>query len=159
GRGLPWREDESNTSEAFARSRVRARLVPALKEVHPGAEENVLALIELLRDEAEVLDALVGEILSGAHSISLPRLRALPAALRRLVVQRLADDAAGRPAAGAGRRADELAALSDRGTSELDVGAGVRAVAEYGTLRFERLADPIPQAPPPVRLSIPGVVE
>ena len=32
-RGLEWREDESNSAEAFARSRVRGRLVPALQEM------------------------------------------------------------------------------------------------------------------------------
>jgi tRNA(Ile)-lysidine synthase len=160
-RGLEWREDESNSTAAFARNRVRARLVPALKEIHPGAEDNVLALIELLRDEAELLDSLVDEALGAAHSIPLGRLRELPVPLRRLIVQRLADDAAGGLAPGVGRRADEIAALSDRGTSELDVGAGVRAVVEYGTLRFERRAhgQAAPPASQPVRLEIPGVVE
>jgi tRNA(Ile)-lysidine synthase len=158
-RGLTWREDESNRSAAFARNRVRAGMVPALREVHPAAEDNVLALIELLRDEAEVLDALVGQTLSGAASISVARLRALPIALRRLVVQRLADDAAGEPAPGAGRRADEIAALDDRGTSELDIGGGVRVVAEYGIVRFERRRRGAVVSPEPVRLPIPGVVE
>src|SRR5205823_5177912 len=62
-RGLAWREDESNSSNAFARSRVRHGLVPALKDVHPGAERNVLALIEVLRDEGAVLDSIVEEAL------------------------------------------------------------------------------------------------
>jgi tRNA(Ile)-lysidine synthase len=158
-RGLPWREDESNSSDAFARSRLRARLVPALKEVHPGAEDNVLALIELLRDEAEVLDMLVDETLDGAASISLERLRSLPPALRRLVVQRLADEAAGGTAPGAGRRADEVATLSPRGSAELDLGGGVRAVAEYGTVRFERAGRAGVATFDPVRLPIPGAVE
>ena len=161
-RGLGWREDESNSADAFARSRVRARLVPALREIHPGAEGNVLAVLELLRDEAVVLDAVVAEVLNGRSEIRLPRLRELPDALRRLVVQRLADDVAGTLVPGAGRRADEVAALSDRGTVELDIGGGVRAVAEYGRLRFELgrpgAAGETP-APAPVRLTIPGAVE
>jgi tRNA(Ile)-lysidine synthase len=158
-RGLRWREDESNSSDAFARSRVRARLVPALREIHPGAEENVLALVELLRDEAEVLDAAVDATLAGARSIALERLRALPAALRRLVVQRLADDAAGAPAPSAARRADDIAAMRSEGTAELDVGGGVRAAAEYGIVRFERAARRGVPPPHAVLLPIPGVVE
>jgi tRNA(Ile)-lysidine synthase len=157
-RELTWREDESNASGAYARNRVRGGLLPALSEVHPGALGNVLALSDVLRDEAEVLDALVDEVLDGEGSLSLRTLRGLPGALRRLVVQRLADEAAGRVAAGVGRRADEVAALSDRGTAMLDVGQGLRAVVEYGRLRFERLDRPAAPSPEPVLLGIPGSV-
>ena len=156
-RGLGWREDESNSSSAYARNRVRSGLLPALIAVHPGALDNVLAASEVLRDEAEVLDAVVEEVLDGRSRVSLAALRELPRAVRRLVVQRLADVAAGGRAPGAGRRADLVAGLSDRGTAMLDIGCGLRAVAEYGELRIERLlSDPAP--PAPVRLPIPGSV-
>ena len=134
-RGLAWREDESNQSDAYARARIRARLVPALREVHPAAEENVLALSATLRDEAEVLDGLVDQALGGGSEIELQALRELPPAIRRLVVQRLADLAAGRPAPGTARRADELAALGR--DAALDLPHGVRAVVKRGVLRFE----------------------
>src|SRR5882757_1529013 len=61
----------------------------------------------------------------------------LPRPLRRLVLQRLADAAAGRPVAGAARFADQVAGLS-RGGSRLDLGDGVQAVLESGVLRAER---------------------
>ena len=157
-RGLTWREDESNDSSAFARSRVRAGLAPALRAIHPAAEENVLALAEVLRDEAAALDAIADAVLAGGHQITLARLRELPVALRRLVIQRLADDTAGGLAPGAGRRADEVAALSDAGTAELDLGRGAVALAEYGMLRFERRTEAQPP-PETVRLTIPGSVE
>ncbi len=137
-RGLTWREDETNASSAFARGRVRHGLVPALQAIHPAAAQNVMALAEVLADEAAVIDALVDEVLAGRDEIELTRLRALAPALRRLVVQRLADGAAGGPAPGAARRADEVAALSDHGTAALDLPFGVRAVAERGILRFVR---------------------
>jgi tRNA(Ile)-lysidine synthase len=142
-RGLSWREDESNDSLAYARARVRHQLIPALREIHPAAERNVLALAQTLRLEAEVLDRLVDEILGGTPSVELARLRALPPALSRLVLQRLADQAAGNPAAGIARRAEEILALSAHGQAELHVGAGLRAVCERGRLRFERLPAPI----------------
>lgn len=132
-RGLGWREDESNLSPVYARGRVRERLVPALRDIHPAAQENVLALTEVLREEAEVLDELVQAALGGAEEIALERLRELPGALRRLVVQRLADAAVGRPAPGAARRADEVAALADH--AALDLPHGVRAVVRRGVLR------------------------
>ena len=68
-------------------------------------------------------------------AISLERLGELPPALRRLVVQQLADRAAGRPVAGAARHAEEVAALRRTGTAMLDLGSGVRAVVERGVLR------------------------
>jgi tRNA(Ile)-lysidine synthase len=154
-RGLAWREDETNESDAFARGRVRRGLTEALLAVHPGAHDNVLALAEVLRDEAAVLDWLVEDVLSGARAIELARLRELPVAVQRLVVQRLADEAAGGLAPGAARRAEEIGRLSDAGTAMLDIGNGVRAVAEYGQLRFEPLEEP-ETVPAPVRLAIPG---
>jgi tRNA(Ile)-lysidine synthase len=135
-RGLSWREDETNLSEVYARGRVRARLAPALEAIHPAAIENVLALAEILRDEAEVLDALVEQVLEGRDEIELARLRGLAPALQRLVVQRLADGAAGRPAPGTARRAHEVVAMGDN--AELHLPHGVRAVSERGTVRFER---------------------
>jgi tRNA(Ile)-lysidine synthase len=156
-RGLRWREDESNASDAYARNRIRATLVPALEDVHPAAVDNVLAVAQILRDEADVLDALIDEVLGARPTIALERLRAIEPALRRLVVQRLADEAAGGFAPGTGGRADEIVGLSDRGTALLDVGNGLRAVVEYGELRFERLGSE-PRPPTPVRLAIPGTV-
>jgi tRNA(Ile)-lysidine synthase len=136
-RGLSWREDESNVSDAYARARVRGRLVPALREIHPAAEENVLALAAVLRDEAEVLDALVEQVVGGDRGdegVQLEFLRAQPIALARLAVQRLADRAVGRPAPGTARRVQEILALED---GALDLPHGVRAVARRGRLRFE----------------------
>jgi tRNA(Ile)-lysidine synthase len=135
--GLAWREDESNAGDTFARGRVRHGLVPALRAIHPAAEENLLAVVEILRDEAAVLDELVDGVLGGSRRVEVSHLRALPVALRRLVVQRRADAVAGGPAPGAARRADELAALPEHGTAALDLPHGVRAIAERGILRFE----------------------
>jgi tRNA(Ile)-lysidine synthase len=142
-RDLPWRDDPTNAETGYARNKVRHLLVPALAEIHPAAASNVLRTAELLRDEAEVLDALVDAELGGANgsdrsTIELERLAALPGALRRLVVQRLADRAAGRPVPGAANHADEVAALRRTGTAMLDLGGGTRAVVERGILHAER---------------------
>jgi hypothetical protein len=98
----------------------------------------VLTLAELLRGEAEVLDELVGDVLAGANEVPLARLRLLNPALARLVVQQLADAAAGGPAPGAARRLEELLSLPDDGTAALDLPHGVRAIAQRGELRFVR---------------------
>ncbi|MFL5899695.1 MAG: tRNA lysidine(34) synthetase TilS [Solirubrobacterales bacterium] len=141
-RRLRWRDDPTNAEAGYARNRVRHRLAPALAEIHPAAARNVLRTAELLRDEAEVLDALLDAELGGSNgsgaTIELDRLAELPPALRRLVVQRLADRAAGRPVPGAANHADEVAALRRTGTAMLDLGGGVRAVATRGVLHAER---------------------
>jgi tRNA(Ile)-lysidine synthase len=143
-RGLEWRDDPTNAEGEYARNRVRHRLAPALAEIHPAAARNVLRTAELLRDEAEVLDSIVDAELGGGNgsdrgkTIELERLAALPAPLRRLVVQRLADGAAGRPVPGAANHADEVTALRRTGRAMLDLGGGVRAVVERGMLHAER---------------------
>jgi tRNA(Ile)-lysidine synthase len=141
-RGLEWRDDPSNATGSYARNRVRHGLAAALAEVHPAAARNVLRTADLLRDEAEVLDSLVDSELGANGSergtIELSRLAELPPALRRLVVQRLADRAAGRPVPGAANHADQVAGLRRTGTAMLDLGGGVRAVVKRGVLRTER---------------------
>jgi tRNA(Ile)-lysidine synthase len=141
-RGLRWRDDETNESDAYARNRIRRELVPALERAHPAAQANVLALAEILRGEGDVLEELVESVLGGRLEIPVARLRELAPALRRLVVQRLADEAAGAPAAGVARRADEIASLSEYGTASLDLPHGVRATARDGVVRFGRTPRP-----------------
>jgi len=141
-RGLPWRDDPTNASPAFARNRTRHELLPALRGLHPAAEANVLRTLAILRDEAPVLDA------------------AVDAALARLCLQRLADEAdgGGRGPAVGPRAAEILALGSAGGSASLDLGGGLRAVAEYGRLRFARGAPGVGTAPPapPARLELPG---
>jgi tRNA(Ile)-lysidine synthase len=133
-RGLAWREDAGNESPEFARNRLRAELLPALRSLHPAAEANVLRTLALLRDEAAVLDAVVDSALAEAGDPpALAALRALPEALRRLTLQRLADRSAGGQAPAIGHRASEVLALREGGA--LDVGGGLRAEVR-GALRF-----------------------
>jgi tRNA(Ile)-lysidine synthase len=151
-RGLSWREDESNDDERYARARVRHGLLEALRAVHPGAEANVLRTAALLREETRLLDGLVAEELSGAGGIALERLEALPAALARMVVVRLAEDAAGTYVPQAGDRVAEILALGRRGgRAELHVGGLAGAVIEDGMLRMVRLParSGAPAEPPP----------
>jgi len=137
-RGLRWRDDESNESSAYARNRIRRELVPALERVHPAAQENLLALAAVLRDEADVLDAVAQTALDGREDIELARLRELAPAVRRLVVQRLADAVIDGPAAGVARRADEVAQLREGG--ELHLPQGISARVRGGVLTLGRTA-------------------
>ena len=111
----------------------------ALRELHPAAERNVVRTAQQLRDEAEVLDAVVADVLGGEDRIELARLRELAPALRRLIARRLAEDATGRLVPAAAERVDELLALADHARAELHLEGPTRAVIEHGTLRFEPL--------------------
>jgi tRNA(Ile)-lysidine synthase len=149
-RGLEWREDPSNADRRFARARVRHDLLEALRTIGPAAERTIAETARQLREEAELLDATVSEALEelgGGPAVSLAALREQPPALRRLVLRRLAGD---RPVP------DSILELDDRGTKTLDLGDGLRAVAEYGTLRFTRAREEA--VPEPVELSVPGRV-
>jgi tRNA(Ile)-lysidine synthase len=159
GRGLEWREDPSNADRRFARARVRHDVLDALRELSPAVERTIAETARQLRDEADVLDATVGDALKelgGGPAIALDTLREHPRALQRLVLRALAEQAAGDPGPRAlsPREADEILALGGRGTKSLDLGGGLRAIAEYGTLRFTRSADAEP--PAPVELAVPG---
>ena len=94
----------------------------------------------MLRDEGEVLDELVDEVAgSGRGEIELARAARAAAGAARLVVPAARRRRRRRAAPGVGAPGGRVAALPERGTVELDIGDGVRAVAEYGVLRFERL--------------------
>ena len=141
-RGLAWREDPSNADPAFARARVREGLLPALRAVHPAAEASVVRTAQLLREEGEVLDRLVADALDPPEdSIALDRLAALPRALARLVLRRLAEEATGVLCPRASGRLSEVLGLAGGGA--LDLGEGARAVVGDGILRVGR-TPPLP---------------
>jgi tRNA(Ile)-lysidine synthase len=153
-RGLEWRDDPSNEDVRFARARVRHEVVPALRELNPALERTVADTIEQLRDEAAVLDDAVR--VAGSPPFALDDLRGMPRALARLVLRAAAESAAGAPVALPQRDADRILALGASGTATVELAGGVRAVAEYGAIRFERaLAE---AAPEPARLAVPGRV-
>lgn len=151
-RGLAWREDASNDTAAYARGRVRHGLLPALRAVHPGAEGNVLRTAQLLRQETELLDGLVDAELGGQDSIAVQRLRELHPALARLVVVRMAEQAAG-PGVFVPQAGDRVAEILDlaarqgrgrQGRAELHVGGLISAVIESGRLRMVKIAPHYP---------------
>ena len=104
------------TSAGYARNRVRHGLVPALREIHPAAEANVLRTLEVLREEAAILDGcrrpLADAAGARAPAADLRRLASAPRR-RRPVAHRVATRSRGARAAA---------------RSSLDLGGGLRAV-------------------------------
>jgi tRNA(Ile)-lysidine synthase len=150
-RGLEWREDPSNSDRRFARARVRHDVLEALRELSPAVERTIAETARQLREESQVLDEAVAEALDdlgGGPALSLSALKQYSPALQRLVLRSVAGRALSR------REVGSLLDVGTQGTKSLDLGGGLRAVAEYGTLRFTRAEDAEP--PPPVELPVPG---
>jgi tRNA(Ile)-lysidine synthase len=150
-RGLDWREDPSNADRRFARARIRHDVLDALRELSPAAERTIAETARQLSEEAELLDASVAdavEDLGGGPALSLDALNEHPPALRRLILRSLAGRTLSR------EEVRQLVEVGREGSKSLDLGGGLRAVAEYGTLRFTRAGDTEP--PAPVELAVPG---
>jgi tRNA(Ile)-lysidine synthase len=159
--GLPFADDGSNLDPAFARNRIRAEVLPVLRDLGP-AERNISETRAELAEEAELLERVLLEELeaagagAGAVSIAAAALIAWDPALRRLALRTLAERAAGRPVALGRARAAAITRLaSTPGGGEVELGGGVSAICESGIVRFVTASE-VEAAPEPVALTIPG---
>ena len=105
----PWRNDSSNSDEAFTRNRIRHHVLPLLRTENPSLDQTLSNLAELAREEESrwqtELSRLLPQLLlpgkpvrGGGRAVStnpaqssvaieLERLRALDPALRRRVLR------------------------------------------------------------------------
>ncbi len=159
---LPFGDDETNLDPRFARSRVRAEVLPVLRELNPAVERNIAETQAELIEDAELLDRVVLEALeaagagAGAVAIRADALAGSEPALRRLALRALAERATGQAVPLGRRRAAQIMRLAELAEGgEVDLGQGVRAICEHGLIRFE-VASEADAAPEPVGLRIPG---
>jgi tRNA(Ile)-lysidine synthase len=89
--GLDWWEDPHNADTDFTRVRVRRHLLPELeRHLGPGVASALARTADLLRDDADALDALAVDLARGATvngSLDVRALAAAPAALRTRVLR------------------------------------------------------------------------
>ncbi len=86
--GLAVWDDPANDDPAFLRSRVRGRLIPELTAVlGPGAVPALARTADLLRADADALDAAAARVRSGADPCSVEVLGGLDAAVRARVLR------------------------------------------------------------------------
>jgi tRNA(Ile)-lysidine synthase len=159
---LPFADDETNADRTFARNRIRAEVLPVLGEISRSFEANMAETQAELAEEAELLDRVVLEALTGAGAgagavaVAASELHGLEPALRRLALRALAERAAGRPVAIGRAKATEITRLAESSEGGvIELAGGVRAVCEAGTVRFET-ENPADAAPAPVGLPVPG---
>jgi tRNA(Ile)-lysidine synthase len=158
---LPFADDETNDERRYARNRIRAEVLPVLRDINPAAERNVAETRAELAEESSLLDRVVLHELAdagsdaGAVAIAADRIADWEPGLQRMALRALAERASGRHVALGRARAAEilrLAALPEGGAVEL--GGGLVAVCESGHVRF--IAGAIDAAPAPVALGLPG---
>jgi tRNA(Ile)-lysidine synthase len=160
--GLPFADDETNLELEFARNRVRAQVLPALRELSRTAERNIAETQAELLEEARLMERVVLEALeaagagAGAVAIRADALEGSEPALCRLALRTLAERAAGRPVPLGRRHAEQIMRLAARPEGgEVDLGHGVRASCEHGLIRF-LVASEVDAAPAPAPLRVPG---
>ena len=159
--GLNWHDDPTNEDPRFARSRLRHEVLPVLRALSPAAEHTIAETSFLLRDERVVLERAADAVIAQLGiPTPLEALRLEPAGLARTVLIRLAERTAGQGSVALSRSdCDAVLNLSVEGTQSLDLGGGLRAIAEYGALRFQVGEATIEAPPPPITLEIPGEAE
>ncbi len=90
--GVSYVEDETNSSDAFARNRIRHRVIPALREENPALAETVSRTTRLLREDEEYLDGLARRFIDKnlrRGALPLSELSALPDPIARRVLRRM----------------------------------------------------------------------
>ncbi len=161
--GLRFSDDETNDDPAFARNRVRIEALPVLRDLNQAAERNIAETRAELAEDAALLERVVLEELqrmnagAGDVAVAADELARREPALQRLALRALAERASGRPVALGRSLAAEILRLAHAPEGGVvDLGSGLRAICEGGTVRFAALR-PTDAAPTPVLLGVPGV--
>jgi tRNA(Ile)-lysidine synthase len=130
----PW-HDPMNADSRYARARVRRVVLPLLEDqLGPGITEALARTAKLLRDDADLLDALASE----HTSLATDDLAALPPALRSRVLRREAIAAGARPTDLTAGHVESMDALVTNwhGQGAVDLPGGLAAVRRCDTLAF-----------------------
>ncbi len=133
----PW-TDPHNADPAYARVRVRTRVLPVLEaELGPGVAAALARSADLLRADADLLDALASEaaaVVERADGLDCAALAALPVALRRRVLLTWLRGLGARDVAVAHVSAVEALVTGWHGQGPVDL-PGLRVARAAGRLR------------------------
>lgn len=173
-RGWRPREDASNTDTRFRRNRVRAELIPALRQYNPNLRETLVRNAALLADDDAYLAASAATAWRElAHrdadtvSFAMDSLREAPPAIRHRLFQRALSHLAGDALSLEAVHVVSLDALIARKATggALALPGQLRALRDYDTLLIERQASQPDANTPEVvaseswRLQAPGSVD
>jgi tRNA(Ile)-lysidine synthase len=130
----PW-SDPHNDDESFLRVKARKKVLPLMEsELGPGIRDALVRSAQLLRDDADALDALAKEFWQQDRSLEVAPLAALPRAIRTRVL-RLALFESGVSQLSAEQVAQVEALISNwKGQGEVSLPAGVKVSRISGRL-------------------------
>lgn len=81
---IQWREDVSNASDDYVRNKIRNRIVPVLKEIHPEFLQNFQQTIQFLNEEKDLIQNHIEKLREelfilrdGNYTISIEKLNQL----------------------------------------------------------------------------------
>lgn len=148
--GLSTWDDPANADAAFARSRVRADVLPRLEEaLGPGIAESLARSADLLRSDADALDSLTRDFLAAEtapDTLSVAALAALLPAIRTRVLRATALTAGCPPSALSAGHVVAMDALVTgwHGQGPISLPGGVSAARHGGTITLTGPRDPGP---------------
>jgi tRNA(Ile)-lysidine synthase len=163
--GQAWREDATNLDTSRLRARVRADLLPVLREISPRFDDALARTLTVLGDEDELLDQMaralaedVVEFRDGEVRLDRAQLAPAPRALMRRVLRNALFEAFPEASRLEFEHIEAVCdGVADAGFAR-DLPGGLRAFSEYGTLMISRDAGPAePLAP--CLLPVPGTAD
>ncbi len=140
--GVTPREDESNSDVAFARNRIRHKVLPELREINPQVVEALSRLSQAARSDIELIESAASNALYEAridepNALSRSKLKALNPTLRAHVLIGAYRQAAGTlDDLASGHIESMVTAAGSEDTGSLNLPNAVQMVAEHNAVRF-----------------------
>ena len=134
--GVPHVEDATNTLEDALRNRVRHRIIPELRAINAGFDENLIRCQRLLREDEAYFDSLAADFLeqnAEDGSVLAADFAALPPSVSARVLARLVPTGLSQAHIAAVRRI----AAGDDPHARADL-PGLRAQRDYARLLFQK---------------------
>lgn len=166
-RGLGFRTDSSNLSNAFQRNRIRNQLIPELKrDYNPRLDEQLGRLGEIVRLEDDFMNSLAMEKLAewgvapdgGEMQVGIEKLAVLHEALQRRIVKAILESLSPQRNGIGYNHVLSVINLCRYGSphGRLALPFGIKAGRTYGTLRISAGGDAAAAGPYSRLLALPG---
>jgi len=140
--GIEYWSDPHNQDLSFARVRVRNEILPKMeKEIGPGISKALARTSRILREDADALDLIAGEIfanLADPTQIPIESISELPVAVRKRVIKR-AIEAMGVPTLTAEQILEVEALVGEwKGQGAVALAGGITARRDSGRLTLSK---------------------
>jgi tRNA(Ile)-lysidine synthase len=140
--GIEYWSDPHNQDPSFARVRVRNEILPKMeKEIGPGISKALARTSRILREDADALDLIAGEIfanLADPTQIPIESISELPVAVRKRVIKR-AIEAMGVPTLTAEQILEVEALVGEwKGQGAVALAGGITARRDSGRLTLSK---------------------